>query len=93
MIRRMIARAFTRIPASLITFAIALLVFSNLTLAIIAALSYLFGSWFSATSVLVVIAAVRIISDEPAYSYAAGLAFEIGLRVFLAYSRLKSGSL
>jgi len=41
----------------------------------------------------VVIAAVRIISDEPAYSYAAGLAFEISLRVFLAYSRLKSGSL
>jgi phage-related holin len=89
----MIARAFTRIPASLITFAIALLVFSNLTLAIIAALSYLFGSWFSATSVLVVIAAVRIISDEPAYSYAAGLAFEVGLRIYLAFSRLKSGSL
>ena len=93
MIRRMIARAFTRIPASLITFAIALLVFSDVTLATIAALSSLFGSWFSATSVLVVIAAVRIISDEPAYSYAAGLAFEVGLRIYLAFSRLKSGSL
>jgi len=92
-IRRMIARALTRIPASLITFAIALLVFSDVTLATIAALSYLFGSWFSATSVLVVIAAVRIISDEPAYSYAAGLAFEVGLRIYLAFSRLKSGSL
>lgn len=93
MIRRMIARAFTRIPASLITFAIALLVFSDVTLATIAALSYLFGSWFSATSVLVVIAAVRIISDEPTYSYAAGLAFEVVLRIYLAFSRLKSGSL
>ncbi len=93
MIRRMIARAFTRIPASLITFVVALLVFSDSTLATIAALSYLFGSWFSATSVLVVIAAVRIISDEPAYSYAAGLAFEVGLRIYLAFSRLKSGSL
>jgi hypothetical protein len=92
-IRRMIARAFTRIPASLITFVVALLVFSDSTLATIAALSYLFGSWFSATSVLVVIAAVRIISDEPAYSYAAGLAFEVGLRIYLAFSRLKSGSL
>jgi len=89
----MIARAFTRIPASLITFVVALLVFSDSTLATIAALSYLFGSWFSATSVLVVIAAVRIISDEPAYSYAAGLAFEVGLRIYLAFSRLKSGSL
>lgn len=93
MIRRMIARAFTRIPASLITFAIALLVFSDTSLSVIAAVSYLFGSWFSATAVLVVIAVVRIISDEPVYAYAAGLAFEIGLRVFLAYSRLKSGSL
>jgi hypothetical protein len=92
-IRRVIIRAFMRIPASLITFVIAQLVFSDSTLAIIAALSYLFGSWFSATSVLVVIAAVRIISDEPAYSYAAGLAFEVGLRIYLAFSRLKSGSL
>lgn len=82
-----------RIPASLITFVIAQLVFSDVTLATIAALSYLFGSWFSATSVLVVIAAVRITSDEPAYSYAAGLAFEVGLRIYLAFSRLKSGSL
>ena len=93
MIRRMIVRAFTRIPASLITFAVALLVFSDSTLATIAALSYLFGSWFSATSVLVVIVAVRIISDEPVHSYAAGLAFEVGLRIYLAYSRLKTGSL
>ena len=89
----MIVRAFTRIPASLITFAVALLVFSDATLATIAALSYLLGSWFSATSVLVVIVAVRIISDEPVHSYAAGLAFEVGLRMYLAYSRLKTGSL
>ena len=93
MIRRTIARAFTRIPAGLITFAIALLVFSDSSLATIAALSCLFGSWFSATSVLVVIVTVQIISEEPAHSYAAGLAFEVGLRIYLAYARLKAGSL
>jgi hypothetical protein len=92
-IRRIAARGFMRIPSSLITFAVALLVFSDSTLATIAAFSYLFGSWFSATSVLVVIVAVRIISDEPVHSYAAGLVFEVGLRIYLAYARLKSGSL
>ena len=92
MIRSMIARALTRIPAAVITFVLAQLVFSDASLSGIAAVSYLFGSWFSATSVLVVIAAVRILSDEPVFAYAAGLAFEIGLRVYLALARLKSGS-
>jgi phage-related holin len=89
----MLARALTRIPAAVITFVLAQLVFSDTSLSVIAAVSYLFGSWFSATAVLVVIAVVRIISDEPAYAYAASLAFEIGARVYVAAVRLKNGSL
>ena len=92
MIRSMLARALTRIPAAVITFVLAQLVFSDTSLSVIAAVSYLFGSWFSATAVLVVIAVVRIISDEPVYAYAAGLAFEVGARVYVAATRLKSGS-
>ena len=92
MIRRIIFRSFLRLPASLITFVIAALVFSDSTLATIAALSYLFGSWFSATIVLVVVSAVLIISNEPLYAYAAGLAFEVGLRLYLTFSRLRSRS-
>lgn len=93
MIRSMFARALKRIPAAVITFVLAQLVFSDTSLSTIAAVSYLFGSWFSATFVVVVIAAVRIISDEPVYAYAAGLAFEIGSRVYMAAVRLKNGSL
>lgn len=89
----MIARALTRIPGALIAFALALFVFSDTNLSTIAAVSYLFGSWFSSTLVVVVISAVRIISDEPIYAYAAGLAFEIGARVYVAVARLKNGSL
>lgn len=89
----MIARALTRIPGAVITFALAQLVFADTSLSTIGAVSYLFGSWFSATLVVVVIAAVRIVSDEPIYAYAAGLAFEIGARVYVAVARLKNGSL
>ena len=93
MIGRVFTRILSRLPGSALAYLIAYLVFNDVNYGLIAALSFAVGNWFNASLVLVIIASVKIITQEMNYALAAGLAFEIGLRVFLAYSRLKSGSL
>ena len=60
---------------------------------IIAALSFAIGNWFNAALVLVIIASVKIITQEMNYALAAGLAFEIGSRMYVTLARLRNGSL
>lgn len=93
MIKRVLVRAIGRIPGGLLAYVVAYLVFEDQNYAAIAAVSYMLGNWFNAASVLIVIAAARIITDNLNYSYLAGLVFEIGARVYVTTARLKNGEI
>lgn len=93
MITRVFTRVLSRLPGSALAYLIAYFVFSDVNFGLIAALSFAIGNWFNAALVLVIIASVKIITQEMNYALAAGLAFEIGSRMYMTLARLRNGSL
>ena len=93
MIGRQLRRAISRFLGAVLAYLVAAAMFNDQTYALIAMASYLFGNWFNAVMVLVVISATRIISHNLTYSYVAGLIYEIGARVYVTSTRLRNGVL